>query len=125
VRDAATYHQAVDTLISGASHLNNTFRKPAFIIDLALSSYPSSEYEGYQDGIVRQLFLRLGELKAAGVSGIIWRAIVDDPSMDTSNYHGVAERHWGFVRADGSEKPAFRPFVDGVRAAAAAALAIR
>jgi len=75
--------------------------------------------------VVAQLFQRLGELKNLGVRGVVWRAIVDDPSMDTSNYHGAAERHWGFVRADGSEKPAFRPFADGIRAAAAAALARR
>jgi len=119
VRDAATYHQAVDTLVSGAAHLNNTFRKPSFVIDLALSSYPSSEYEAHQAAVVTELFKRLGELKALGVSGMIWRAIVDDPTMDTSNYHGAAEQHWGVVRADGSEKPAFRPFAEGVRAAAA------
>ena len=125
VREASTYHQAVDTLISGATHLNNTFRKPSFIIDLALSSYPSAEYEQIQEKVVRQLFERLGELKALGVTGMIWRAIVDDPTVDLSNYHGMAERHWGFVRADGTEKPAFRPFADGLRSAAAAALARR
>ncbi|HUF24411.1 MAG TPA: hypothetical protein VMN81_09810 [Vicinamibacterales bacterium] len=125
VRDASTYHQALDTLISGASHLNNTFRKPSFIIDLALSSYPSAEYEAYQEAVVAQLFQRLGELKALGVTGMVWRAIVDDPAMDLSNYHGIAERHWGVVRADGSAKPAFRPFADGIRAATAAAIARR
>jgi len=45
--------------------------------------------------------------------------------MDLSNYHGVAERHWGVIRADGSEKPAFRPFADGIRAAAAVVVAAR
>ncbi|MDQ3070605.1 MAG: hypothetical protein M3R55_12870 [Acidobacteriota bacterium] len=125
VRDAATYQQAIDTLVSGAAHLNNTFRKPSFVIDLALSSYPGSEYEAYQEALVRQLFARMGELKTLGVNGIVWRSMVDDPAFDTSNYHGMAERHWGLIRADGSEKPAFRPFADGVRAAAAAALALR
>ena len=125
LRDAATYQQAVDTLVSGAAHLNNTFRKPSFIIDLALSSYPSTEYEAYQAAVVAQLFQRLGELETLGVTGIVWRAIVDDPSMDLSNYHGMAERYWGVVRADGSEKPAFRPFADGIRAATAASLARR
>ena len=125
VRDASTYHQAVDTLMSGVAHLNNTFRKPTLVIDLALSSYPSSEYEAHQEAIVRSLFQRAGELQSLGATGIIWRAITDDPSMDTSNYHGIAERYWGFVRADGSEKPAFRPFADGVRAATAAAIARR
>jgi hypothetical protein len=125
VRDASTYQQAVDTLVSGVAHLNNTFRKPSLVIDLALSSYPSAEYEAHQEAVVRTLFQRAGELQALGATGIVWRAIVDDASMDTSNYHGMAERHWGFVRSDGSEKPAFRPFIDGMRAAAAAALALR
>lgn len=125
VRDAATYQQAVDTLVSGMAHLNNTFRKPSLVIDLALSSYPSAEYEAHQEAVVRTLFQRAGELQALGATGIVWRAIVDDASMDTSNYHGMAERYWGFVRSDGSEKPAFRPFIDGMRAAAAAALALR
>ena len=125
VRDAATYQQAVDTLVSGVAHLNNTFRKPSLVIDLALSSYPSAEYEAHQEAVVRTLFQRSGELQALGATGVIWRAIIDDGSMDTSNYHGMAERYWGFVRSDGSEKPAFRPFIDGMRAAAAAALASR
>ena len=125
VRDAATYHQAVDTLITGATHLNNTFRKPSLIVDLGISSYPSSEYELYQEAIVRSLFQRLGELKTVGVAGLIWREMVDNATMSTSNYHGIAERFWGVVRADGSRKPAFQPFVDGIRAATAAALAAR
>lgn len=125
VRDATTYQQAVDTLVSGVTHLNNTFRKPSLVIDLALSSYPSAEYEAHQESVVRTLFQRTGELQALGATGIVWRAIIDDASIDTSNYHGMAERYWGFVRSDGSEKPAFRPFIDGMRAAAAAALALR
>ena len=125
VRDAATYQQAVDTLVSGSVHLNNTFRKPSLVMDLGLSSYPSAEYEILQEAVVRSLFTRLGELSGAGVSGIFWRAIVDDPAMNTSNYHGMAERYWGFIRADGTQKPAFRPFIDGIRAATAAALASR
>jgi len=115
VRDAATYQQAVDTLVSGAAHLRNTFRKPSLVIDLALSSYPSATYEAHQAAVVTELFSRLGELKSLGVTGIVWRAMADDPAFDTSNYHGVAERHWGFIRADGSAKPALRPFIDGIR----------
>lgn len=115
VRDAATYQQAVDTLVSGAAHLRNTFRKPSLVIDLALSSYPSATYEAHQAAVVTELFARLGELKSLGVTGIVWRAMADDPAFDTSNYHGVAERHWGFIRADGSAKPALRPFIDGIR----------
>lgn len=115
VRDAETYRQAVDTLIAGTAHLGDTFRKPSLVIDLALSSYPASSYEQHQADVVAELFTRLPELKAHGVTGIVWRAIEDDPSFDTSNYHGLAERHWGVIRADGSAKPALRPFIDGIR----------
>ncbi len=125
VRDAAEYLKAVDTLVSGAAHLQRTFRKPSLIIDLALSSYPSAEYEAHQATVVRALFRRVGELKALGVKGIVWRALVDDPTFDTSNYHGKAERHWGLLRASGSTKPAFRIFVDGIRAEALDQLSLR
>ena len=50
-----------------------------------------------------------------GVTGIVLRAIADDPKFDTSNYHGIAERHWGFIRADGSKKPSFKPLLEGIR----------
>ena len=116
VRDAKSYLSAVDTLVSGATHLRNTFRKPSFIVDLALSSYPAAEYEAHQEAMVRSLFERVNELKQLGVTGIVWRALVDDPDFDTSNYHGIAERHWGFVTAAGVQKPAFRHLVDGIRA---------
>jgi hypothetical protein len=117
-RDAGTYMKTVDTLIAGARKLQATFHRPTLIMDLALSSYPSTSYETNQAAAMSELFARLGELKAAGVRGIIWRALSDDPNFDTTNYHGVAERHWGLVRADGSPKPAFAAFRDGVQAEA-------
>jgi hypothetical protein len=116
VRDASTYMSAVNTLVSGAAYLHKTFGKPTMIVDLALSSYPAATYEERQKAMIAQLFERLPELKAAGVQGLIWRQLADDPSFDTSNYHGVAERYWGLLRADGSNKPALAPFIEGVRA---------
>ena len=125
VRDESRYLQAVDTLVAGAAQLRKTFRKPSLIIDLALSSYPSADYEAHQATVVREVFERVGDLKALGVAGIVWRSLVDDPKFDTSNYHGKAERHWGLLRANGSTKPAFRFFVDGVRREAATQLSLR
>jgi hypothetical protein len=117
-RDAGTYMKTVDTLVAGARKLQATFHKPSLIMDLALSSYPTASYEANQAAVMRELFGRLGELKAAGVRGIIWRALTDDPRFDTTNYHGAAERHWGLLRADGTPKPAFAAFRDGVQAEA-------
>jgi hypothetical protein len=116
IRDAATYLNAVDTLITGAGYLQGNFDKPCLIIDLALSSYPQAKYEGYQAAVVKELFARLPELKKVGVRGVIWRQLTDDPKFDTSNYHGVAERFWGLLNADGTPKAAFEQFVHGIQA---------
>lgn len=110
VRDKTSYESAVSTLIDAARFIQTRFKKPSMIVDLALSSYPSKSYEARQAQVARELRNRLPELQAAGVRGILYRMIADDPKFDTSNYHGVAERHWGWLRADGSEKPAFAPF---------------
>ena len=110
VRDAATYGNAVTTLIESAAYVHAHFDKPALVSDLAMSSYPSSRYEARQAEFAAELRARLAELKAAGVRAILYRMIADDPQFDTNNYHGIAERHWGFLRADGSEKPAFAEF---------------
>lgn len=115
LREPTSYLRAVDTLVQGARALHDRFAKPVLIMDLALSSYPSARYEEHQATVLRQLFARLPELKGAGVQGLIWRAIVDDPRFDTSNYHGRAERHWGVLRSDGSPKPAFAVLRDGIR----------
>ena len=115
VREPATYMKAVETLIAGARTLHDRFDKPVMVMDLALSTYPSVEYEDRQASVLRELFTRLPQLKAAGVTGLVWRQIVDDPQFDTSNYHGRAERHWGVLRADGSAKPGFEVLRQGMR----------
>jgi hypothetical protein len=114
VRDRATYMSAVDTVLAGTRTLHNLFRKPVLLIDFTVSSYPDKTYEAAQAEVVKQLFDRLPALKAAGLEGIIWRKLVDDPKFDTANYHGEAERHWGLIRADGSVKTAYATFVSGV-----------
>jgi len=115
VREPAAYMSSVDTLLSGVRALHQRFDKPVMVMDLALSTYPSADYEGRQAAVLRDLFNRMGELKGAGVTGLIWRQIVDDPRFDTSNYHGQAERHWGVLRSDGSAKPGFEVLRDGMR----------
>jgi hypothetical protein len=114
VRDATTYLSGADMLLQGALYNQQTFGKPTFITDFAFSSYPEPSYLNDQDTVVRDVFARMDEFRAAGVQGMIWRMLADDPAFDTNNYHGEAERHWGLLHADGSAKPAFTPFLNGM-----------
>jgi hypothetical protein len=124
IRDASTYLSGADQLLDAAKFVRTTFGKPVFVTDFGFSSFPEASYEAYQDMVVRDIFRRLDEFRGAGVQGMIWRMLSDDPAFDTANYHGHAERHWGLLHADGRPKPAFQPFLNGTlgsRAAAAAA----
>jgi hypothetical protein len=114
LRDKGTYLNSVNTVIAGTKTLHDLFHKPVLLIDFIVSSYPEPTYEANQAKVVRELFARLPELKAAGLEGLIWRSLKDDPKFDTANYHGVAERHWGLMRADGSFKTAYGTFVAGI-----------
>lgn len=115
IREAATYTNAVGSLVESAHYLQGTFHKPIIVTDLAFSSYPSQGYESVQAQVIGELFARIGELKSAGVLAMMYRMVVDDPNFDTANYHGIAERFWGLLRADGSQKPAFAVFAAGVQ----------
>ena len=114
VRNETAYLSGADTLIGAAKYNHATFGKPTFVTDVAFSSFPTPSYEQYQDTVVREIFARMGELRDAGVQGLIWRMLMDDPKFNTANYHGMAERHWGLLRADGTPKPAFEPFRVGM-----------
>jgi hypothetical protein len=115
VRDRSTYMNAVDTVIAGTKTLQRLFHKPVLLIDFVLSSYPEPAYEANQAKVVEELFDRLPELKAAGLEGMIWRMLKDDPKFDTANYHGEAERHWGLIHANGRPKAAYGTFVAGIQ----------
>jgi hypothetical protein len=113
IRDASTYLSGADHLLGAARFAHATFGKPTLVTDVGFSSYPEASYERYQDTVIRDIFRRMDEFRAAGVQGMIWRMLSDDPSFDINNYHGVAERHWGLLHADGRPKPAFLPFLNG------------
>lgn len=115
-RDASRYRDGADSLLSQARFYKNTFRKPVFVTDFAFSSYPEPSYETLQDLVVIDIFKRMAEFRSAGVKGMVWRMLADDPNFDTNNYHGVAERHWGLLRANGSRKAAFTSFSRGIKA---------
>jgi hypothetical protein len=113
VRDALTYLSGADQLVAAAEYVQRTFGKRTFV-DVGFSSYPEPSYERFQDTVVRDIFRRMDELRAAGVEGMVWRMLTDDPAFDTSNYHGPAERFFGLRHADGSPKLAFMPFLNGM-----------
>ena len=119
IRNQTSYLSGADLLVTAAQYNQQHFHKPTFVTDFAFSSYPTPDYERYQDTVVREIFSRLDEMRDAGVQGMIWRMLADDPKFDPANYHGLAERHWGLLRADGTPKPAFQPFRNGVIAEAA------
>jgi hypothetical protein len=110
VRDASTYLSGASQLLGAAQYYQSTFGKQTLIYDVGFSSYPEPGYEANQDTVVGDIFKRMPEFKAAGVQGLIWRMLADDPNFDTSNYHGIAERYWGVLHSDGSAKEAFRWF---------------
>jgi hypothetical protein len=114
LRDATTYLSGADGLLDMARYYKAAFNKPVMITDVGFSSYPEPSYLNDQDTVVRDIFSRVDEFRAAGVQGLVWRMLTDDPKFDTSNYHGEAERHWGLLHADGSAKPAFQPFLNGM-----------
>lgn len=116
IHDASTYLSGVDMLISAARRLGTLFRKPCFVTDFGFSSYPDSSYVYQQDTMVKTVFAMMPELKAAGVRGMVWRMLSDDPTFDILNYHGMAERSWGLLQADGRPKLAFTAFVNGMLA---------
>jgi hypothetical protein len=114
VRDAVTYLSGADMLLEAARYYQKTFNKPVMVTDFAFSSYPEPSYLNDQDTVIRDIFARIDEFRAAGVQGMVWRMLADDPKFDTANYHGEAERHWGLLHADGNAKPAFQPFLNGM-----------
>lgn len=104
-------------LLAGAKTLQTKFGKPIFVQDIGFSSYPEPEYLGHQANGLKEVFAALPELKAAGVMAIIYRTWTDNPNMNLANYHGEAERHWGFAWSGNlTHKPSAKVWIDGVKA---------
>lgn len=115
------YLDSVNQVVAGAQALRSAFGKPILLHDLALSSYWEPDWTSRQERVVRALFARMPELSGLGVAGVSYRALQDDPHFTTKEYYGVAERHMGLQRADGSWKPALDDWIAGVKAVRGAA----
>ncbi|QQG39360.1 MAG: hypothetical protein HYS81_03145 [Candidatus Aenigmatarchaeota archaeon] len=105
-----------DDLLDGARKARDTFGKPVFVSDIALSSYPETPYARHQANVLDALFSDSPALEGAGVEALIYRSWTDAPDADIANYYGEGERHFGLVRADGSAKPALAIWLAGVTA---------
>ena len=107
-----------DSLLAGAKTLGSTFPgKPILLTDIAVSSYPEPGYTTVQTGALQEVLDNLGTLRSLGVAGLVYRSWKDSPTMDTANYFGEAERHWGLAWAgNGTQKAAARLWVDAVQA---------
>ena len=116
-RDTAERYEGVlDATLGGAKTLRSLFGRPLIVTDLALSSYPEPDYAQRQAKVIGRVFERLPEFKALDVRGLLYRSLYDAPNMDTANYFGEAERHWGLAWAsNGTGKPALKAWVDGIQ----------
>lgn len=109
--------------LAGAKTLQSDFGKPVILQDIAVSSYPEPAWLTTQADALRGFTTGMSQLKAAGVQAILYRALADQPGMDTANYYGQAERHWGLGWSATSLKPAGKLWVAAVQAERGGSLA--
>jgi predicted xylan-binding protein with Ca-dependent carbohydrate-binding module len=112
----SAYLGLVDATLAGAKELQRRFGKPVFITDIAASTYPEPDYLWRQATVIGNFFARIGELKAAGVQGLVYRSYYDSPTATTAEYFGEAERHFGVAWSGGGAKPAWDKWKNGVAA---------
>ncbi len=117
VDDRDTYLSSAETLAEHAEQAHELSGKPVMITDIALATWPEPEYRDEQAQVIGDLFEdeTMSRFKAAQVDGIIYRAIVDQPSATTAEYYGQAETTWGLVDEDGTPKPALDVWVQGIQ----------
>jgi hypothetical protein len=116
-KDSATsYDNLYSATLSGVKTLNGLFHKPVMLTDIALSSYPEPDYAAKQRDGLQKFFTGMQALRDNGVQAIVYRSWADAPGMSTANYYGEAERHWGLVHSDGSQKSAASVWVSGIKA---------
>lgn len=88
--------------LEGAKTLQALFGKPVVVQDLAVSSYGPTGATT-QEKVLGDFASCLGALRQAGVVAVLYRGLADSTTMDTKNYFGEAERHFGLLR-DGEKK---------------------
>lgn len=116
-QSATDYATLYEKTLEGAQVAKAKFGKPVFLQDIAMSTYPEPEYLKRQADEMKDFFAHTADLKAAGVQALIYRSWLDTPTMDTANWYGEAERHWGLNwHGNATLKPAGHVWVEGVKA---------
>lgn len=110
----ATYADAADTLVRQAAILHEISGKPVIVNDVALATYPGPPYLDLQAQELEEIFDATDDLQEAQVEGLVYRALLDDPSAPTAEYYGEAETTWGLRHANGTAKPALAVWRQGV-----------
>lgn len=109
------YLDVVDRTVEAAETAQALFGKPVVVTDVALSSWPDSDWERHQADTLTAFFDQAGALKDAGVDTILYRDLRDDPARQSGDYYGAAETDFGLVDETGQWKPAMSVWVDGVQ----------
>ena len=102
-RDYLSVGQAA---VDYAGYLWRSFELPVLLAYVAIASYGGWEPE--QARVIEELTRRRDDLRRNGVFGLVYFQLQDDPAH--TGYFGAAEPHFGLLRADGSDKPAFHAF---------------
>jgi hypothetical protein len=111
----SVYYDVVDATIAGARKAGGLFGKPVFLTDIALSSWPYSDYAEHQEAVLASFFTRMGDLRDAGVEAFVYRSLRNNENYNPKDYYGQAEGGWGLQHPDGRWKPAMSVWVDGVK----------
>ncbi|HJQ93635.1 MAG TPA: PKD domain-containing protein [Candidatus Thermoplasmatota archaeon] len=116
-QSATDYATLYEKTLEGTKVLKAKFGKPIVLQDIALSTYPEPDYLKRQADELKDFFSHTADLKAQGVKVLIYRSWVDTPTMNTANWYGEAERHWGLNwHGNATLKPGGKVWVDGVKA---------
>jgi hypothetical protein len=100
------YLDVAGSAVDYARYLKRAFNRPLLLAYVAVSSYDG--WERSQKDALRGLLRRRGDLREAGVFGMLYFQLFDDPAHQ--GYFGPAERHFGLLRSDGTPKAAFETF---------------
>ena len=109
---ADTRREGPDALGVGAAavdyarYLKRAFGRPILLGYVAVSSHGG--WEGRQAEALRGLVQQRTALRAAGVFGVVYFQLRDDP--EHLGWFGPAERHFGLTTSTGEPKPALEAF---------------